>query len=78
VLTASGLSDYFDGKIARQFGLVSRVGQLLDLSRQNSDIGGVIAGIFTILVIGIAIELCVFAPIERRVLRRRGLLAATF
>ena len=30
VLTASGLSDYFDGKIARQFGLVSRVGQLLD------------------------------------------------
>jgi NitT/TauT family transport system permease protein len=38
---------------------------------------GVIAGIFTILVIGIAIELCLFAPIERRVLRRRGLLAAT-
>jgi len=64
--------------IARTPELGLGVGQLLDLSRQNSDIGGVIAGIFTILVIGIAIELCVFAPIERRVLRRRGLLAATF
>ncbi|MGB8651781.1 MAG: ABC transporter permease [Mycobacteriales bacterium] len=53
------------------------VGQLLDLSRQNSDIAGVIAGVLTILVIGIAIELCVFAPLERRVLRRRGLLAAS-
>ena len=29
-LTFSGLSDYLDGKIARQFGLVSRVGELLD------------------------------------------------
>lgn len=29
-LMASGLSDYLDGKIARRFGLVSRVGQLLD------------------------------------------------
>lgn len=52
------------------------VGQLLDQSRQISDIAGVIAAIFTILVIGIAIELCLFAPLERRVLRRRGLLAA--
>lgn len=53
------------------------VGQLLDQSRQNTDIAGVVAGIFTILVIGIAIELCLFAPLERRVLRRRGLLAAS-
>lgn len=29
-LTLSGVSDYLDGKIARRFGLVSRVGQLLD------------------------------------------------
>ena len=29
-LMVSGLSDYLDGKIARRFGLVSRVGQLLD------------------------------------------------
>jgi cardiolipin synthase (CMP-forming) len=30
VLSLSGLSDYFDGKIARRFGLISRIGQLLD------------------------------------------------
>lgn len=64
--------------IARSPDLGLGVGQLLDSARQNSDIAGVIAGVFTILVIGIAVELCVFAPLERRVLRRRGLLAATF
>jgi len=30
VLMLSGISDYLDGKIARRFGLVSRLGQLLD------------------------------------------------
>jgi cardiolipin synthase (CMP-forming) len=30
VLMASGISDYLDGKIARHYGLVSRIGQLLD------------------------------------------------
>ncbi|MEO9150755.1 MAG: CDP-alcohol phosphatidyltransferase family protein [Lapillicoccus sp.] len=30
VLALSGLSDYLDGKIARRFNLVSRVGELLD------------------------------------------------
>lgn len=30
VLTLAGISDYLDGKIARRFHLVSRVGQLLD------------------------------------------------
>lgn len=30
VLVLSGVTDYLDGKIARRFGLVSRVGQLLD------------------------------------------------
>ena len=63
--------------VARTPDLGLGVGQLLDLSRQNADIAGVIAGVFTILVIGIAIELCLFAPLERSVLRRRGLLAAT-
>jgi NitT/TauT family transport system permease protein len=33
----------------------------------------VIASIFLILVVGVAIELLVFAPLERRVLRTRGL-----
>lgn len=30
LLTASGVTDYLDGKIARKYGLESRVGQLLD------------------------------------------------
>jgi cardiolipin synthase len=30
VLMVSGFTDYLDGKIARRFGLISRVGQLLD------------------------------------------------
>lgn len=30
LLMASGITDYLDGKIARQFGLVSRLGALLD------------------------------------------------
>ena len=30
VLTLSGISDYLDGKIARHYDLVSRLGQLLD------------------------------------------------
>ena len=63
--------------IARSPDLGLGVGQLLDLSRQNLDTAGVFAGIISILVIGIAVELCVFAPLERRVLRRRGLLAAS-
>jgi cardiolipin synthase (CMP-forming) len=29
-LTLSGVTDYLDGKIARRYGLVSRIGQLLD------------------------------------------------
>jgi NitT/TauT family transport system permease protein len=63
--------------IARSPELGLGVGQLLQLSREATDIAGVVADIFAILAIGIAIELCVFAPLERRVLRRRGLLAAS-
>ena len=51
------------------------LGPLLDRGRQLSDISMVFGGILAILVVGIAVELCVFAPVERRVLRRRGLLA---
>jgi NitT/TauT family transport system permease protein len=49
------------------------LGQLLDQSRQVSDSAGVYAGILAILVVGIAVELCLFTPVERRILRRRGL-----
>lgn len=50
------------------------LGQLLDQGRLLSDLSLVFAGILGILVVGILVELCVFAPVERRVLRRRGLL----
>jgi NitT/TauT family transport system permease protein len=40
------------------------------------DMSLVFAGILGILVVGIAVELLLFAPLERRVLRRRGLLLA--
>jgi NitT/TauT family transport system permease protein len=52
------------------------LGQLLELGRSLNDMSRVFAGILGILVVGIAVELCVFAPLERRVLRRRGLLIA--
>ena len=61
--------------IARSPELGLGLGQLLDQGRQLSDMSMVFSGILTILVVGIAVELCVFAPVERRVLRRRGLLA---
>lgn len=53
------------------------LGQLLDQGRLLSDMSLVFAGILGILVVGIAVELCLFAPLERRVLRRRGLLVGT-
>jgi NitT/TauT family transport system permease protein len=49
------------------------LGQYLDFGRTNSDMSMVLAAILLILVVGIGIELLVFAPIERRVLRSRGL-----
>ena len=49
------------------------LGQLLDIGRELSQMSLVITAIVLILVVGIAIELLVFAPIERRVLSRRGL-----
>lgn len=51
------------------------LGQMLENARSNSDMPGVLAAILLILVVGIGIELLVFAPLERRVLRSRGLLA---
>ncbi len=50
------------------------LGAMLDQSRQLSDIASVLATILVILTIGILVELVVFAPLERRMLRNRGLL----
>ena len=49
------------------------LGQLLDSGRQLSDMSLVFGSIIVILGVGIGVELLVFAPLERSVLRRRGL-----
>jgi len=49
------------------------LGQLLNIGRELSQMSRVITSIVLILVVGMAIELLIFAPLERRVLSRRGL-----
>ncbi|WUD72557.1 ABC transporter permease [Streptomyces sp. NBC_00510] len=51
------------------------LGQLLEQGRELSDMPSVLAAILLILIVGIGIELLVFAPLERSVLRSRGLFA---
>ncbi|GAA4655355.1 ABC transporter permease [Arthrobacter cryoconiti] len=53
------------------------LGSLLEQGRQLSDMGFVISAILMILAIGIAVELLVFAPLEKRLLRGRGLLVGS-
>jgi NitT/TauT family transport system permease protein len=53
------------------------LGQLLNEGRELNDASLVMVGIFLILAVGMAVELCFFAPLERRVLRSRGLTGAT-
>ncbi|MER7734007.1 ABC transporter permease [Streptomyces erythrochromogenes] len=50
------------------------LGQLLENGRNNIDLPGVFLAITLILVVGIAIDLLIFSPVERYVLRSRGLL----
>jgi NitT/TauT family transport system permease protein len=50
------------------------LGGLLEDARQLFDVPGVVVGILAILLVGLAVELLFFAPLEKRVLRRRGLL----
>jgi NitT/TauT family transport system permease protein len=52
------------------------LGQQLNIGRELNAMDLVIASIALILVVGVAIELLVFAPVERRVLRVRGLTVA--
>lgn len=53
------------------------LGALLQQGRELSDMSVVVLAILLILMVGIAVELLVFAPVERRVLRGRGLHAET-
>ncbi|MGA5096021.1 ABC transporter permease [Streptomyces lavendulocolor] len=50
------------------------LGQLLENGRNNIDMPGIFLAILLILIVGIAIDLLIFSPLERAVLRRRGLL----
>ncbi|MFD8195890.1 ABC transporter permease [Streptomyces wuyuanensis] len=52
------------------------LGQLLENGRNNIDMPGVFLAIILILIVGIAVDLLVFSPLERWVLRSRGLLVA--
>ena len=62
--------------IAQSPELGTGLGQLLDQARVQQDMSLVLSAILLILLVGIGIELLIFAPVERRVLRNRGLLAA--
>ncbi|MGP3948811.1 ABC transporter permease [Streptomyces sp. 7N604] len=50
------------------------LGQLLENGRNNASMSQVFLAISLILFVGIAIDLLIFSPLERRVLRSRGLL----
>ena len=52
------------------------LGSLLQQGRDLSEMGTVMSAILLILAVGIAVELAVFAPLERRLLRGRGLAPA--
>jgi sulfonate transport system permease protein len=52
------------------------LGQQLNIGRELNAMDLVIASILLILVVGVAIELLVFAPLERRILQARGLTTA--
>ncbi|MGW6062572.1 ABC transporter permease [Streptomyces sp. NPDC055189] len=60
--------------IAQSPDLGMGLGQLLEAGRTNSSMSQVFFAIFLILIVGIAIDLLIFSPLERRVLRSRGLL----
>lgn len=53
------------------------LGSLLEQGRQLADMGIVMSAILIILFVGILVELAVFAPVEKRLLRGRGLLAGS-
>jgi NitT/TauT family transport system permease protein len=53
------------------------LGRYLENMREGSDMAGVFLGILLILLVGIAIDQIVFSPLERWVLRSRGLSASS-
>jgi len=53
------------------------LGRYLENQREFTNMSGVLLGILLILIVGVAIDLLFFSPLERRVLRSRGLLVTT-
>ena len=53
------------------------LGTMLENNRELADMPGVLATIIAILAVGVFVELVLFAPVSRRLLRRRGLSGAT-
>lgn len=51
------------------------LGSMLNQGQANSDMPMVIAAIILVLAVGLAVDLMLFTPLERRLLRRRGLTA---
>ncbi|WP_331733287.1 ABC transporter permease [Streptomyces sp. NBC_01276] len=49
------------------------LGQLLESGRETSDMARIFLAIVLILLVGVVVDLLVFGPLERRMLRRRGL-----
>jgi NitT/TauT family transport system permease protein len=60
--------------IAQSPDLGMGLGQLLESGRTNSSMSQVFLAILLILVVGVAVDLLIFSPVERWVLRSRGLL----
>ena len=50
------------------------LGTLLHQGRTESDLAVVLCAVLAILAVGVLVELTAFGPVERRMLRRRGLL----
>jgi cardiolipin synthase len=79
VLALSGISDYLDGKIARRFGLISRVGQLLDPLADRLYILSTLLGLawreiipWWLVVVLVARE--VFGTVLLLIVRRQGVI----
>lgn len=62
--------------VATSAQLGTGLGGLLSNASQDSDMPSVLSAIVLILVVGVLVEIAVFGPIERRILRRRGLLSS--
>ncbi len=62
--------------VATSTKLGTGLGGLLNIGSQDSDMPTVLSAIVFILLVGVVVEIAVFAPLERLVLRRRGLTAS--